>query len=144
MITASKDIITIMGNYTDAFVQGYFEYDSKKSGGVTVSHLRFSKNKIRSTYYVENPDIVVVSKDSYFNEFEILNKISENSIMIINTTKSEEELNCENEIRKLLEYDANINIMQISTSEIRVTVLIDEKYSDRALVAVHDAFGLAE
>ena len=41
-------------------------------------------------------------------------------------------------------YDANINIMQISTSEIRVTVLIDEKYSDRALVAVHDAFGLAE
>ena len=92
MVSASKSIIKLVGDNTDNFVQGYFQYDSKKSGGVTTSHLRISDNKIRSTYYVENPDIVVVSKDSYFNEFELLNKISENSIMIINTNKSEEEL----------------------------------------------------
>lgn len=92
MISASKSIIKIIGDNTDNYVQGYFQYDSKKSGGVTLSHLRISENKIRSTYYVDNPDIVVVSKDSYFSSFEILNKISKNSYLIINTTKSEEEL----------------------------------------------------
>ena len=92
MVSASKSIIKLIGDNTKKYVQGYFQYDSKKSGGVTTSHLRISDNKIQSTYYVENPDIVVVSKDSYFNEFEILNKISENSIMIINTSKTEEEL----------------------------------------------------
>lgn len=92
MISASKSIIKLIGDNTNNYVQGYFQYDSKKSGGVTISHLRISDKKIRSTYYVEKPDIVVVSKDSYFDEFEILNKISKNSIMIINTSKSEEEL----------------------------------------------------
>ena len=92
MVSASKSIIKLVGDNSNKFVQGYFQYDSKKSGGVTISHLRISDNKIRSTYYVDNPDIVVVSKDSYFNEFEILNKISNNSIMIVNTSKSEEEL----------------------------------------------------
>jgi len=92
MISASKSIIKLIGDNTDSYVQGYFQYDSKKSGGVTCSHLRISNDVIRSTYYVENPDIVVVSKDSYFNEFEILNKINKNSILIINTSKTEEEL----------------------------------------------------
>jgi len=92
MVSASKSIIKLIGDNTDNYVQGYFQYDSKKSGGVTISHLRMSDEKIRSTYYVEKPDIVVVSKDSYFSEFEILNKISKNSIMIINTSKSIEEL----------------------------------------------------
>ncbi len=104
MVSASKSIIKLVGDNTDKYVQGYFQYDSKKSGGVTTSHLRISDNKIRSTYYIENPDIVVVSKDSYFNEFEILNKISENSIMLINTTKSEEELknSLSNKLKNLL------------------------------------------
>ena len=92
MVSASKSIIKLIGDNTDNYVQGYFQYDSKKSGGVTISHLRISDKKIRSTYYVENPDIVVVSKDSYFSEFEILSNISKNSILIVNTSKSEEEL----------------------------------------------------
>ena len=92
MVSASKSIIKLVGDNTKKFVQGYFQYDSKKSGGVTISHLRISDKKIRSTYYVENPDIVVVSKDSYFSEFEILSKIAKDSIIIINTSKSEREL----------------------------------------------------
>ncbi len=92
MVSASKSIIKLIGDNTKNYVQGYFQYDSKKSGGVTISHLRISDKKIRSTYYVEKPDIVVISKDSYFDEFEILNKISKDSIMIINTRKSEKEL----------------------------------------------------
>ena len=93
MVSASKSIIKMIGNDTDKFVQGYFEYDSKKSGGVTVSHLRFSKDKIRSTYYVENPSLVVVTKDSYLENFDVLEKIKENGIFILNTDKEGVELN---------------------------------------------------
>ena len=92
MVSASKSIIKLVGDNTEKYVQGYFQYDSKKSGGVTKSHLRISDNVIRATYYVDSPDIVVVSKDSYFDEFELLNKISKDSVLIINTSKSEEEL----------------------------------------------------
>ena len=67
MISASKSIIKLIGDNTDNYVQGYFQYDSKKSGGVTLSHLRINNDKIKSTYYVEEPDILVVSKNNYFN-----------------------------------------------------------------------------
>ncbi len=70
MVSASKSIMKLVGDNTNNYVQGYFQYDSKKSGGVTKSHLRFSKNKIRSTYYVDNPELVVVTKDSYLDTFD--------------------------------------------------------------------------
>lgn len=89
MITTSKDILTIIGENTDDYVQGYFEYDSKKSGGVTKSHLRFSKNEIKSAYYVETPRIVVCSKDTYLNKFDMLKGIKEGGIFILNTEKEE-------------------------------------------------------
>ena len=92
MVSASKDIIKITGENTEAFTQGYFEYDSKKSGGLTRCHLRFGKNQIRSTYYVEKPDLVVCTKDSYLTRFNMLEKIEENGIFLLNTTKTKEEL----------------------------------------------------
>ncbi len=92
MVSASKSIIKTVGENTNNYVQGYFEYDSKKSGGVTISHLRFDKNKIRSTYYVENPNLVVCTKESYLDRFDILDKIKENGTFILNTEKSEEEI----------------------------------------------------
>jgi len=92
MVSASKSIMKLIGNNTDMYVQGYFEYDSKKSGGVTVGNLRFNKNKIRSTYYCENPSIVVVTKDAYLSQFDCLNNIKENGIFILNTIKTKEEL----------------------------------------------------
>lgn len=63
MVSATKDIITLVGDNTSGFVQGYNQYDSKKSGGVTMSHLRIGKEEIKSSYYVENPHIVVCTKD---------------------------------------------------------------------------------
>ncbi|MBR1717903.1 MAG: 2-oxoacid:acceptor oxidoreductase family protein, partial [Bacilli bacterium] len=78
MVSASKSIIKLLGDNTSLDVQGYFEYDSKKSGGVTIGHLRFSNSEIRSTYYVENPEIVVLTKDSYINNFDMLSNIKEN------------------------------------------------------------------
>ena len=130
MVSASKSIIKLIGDNTNKYVQGYFQYDSKKSGGVTTSHLRISEDKIRSTYYIENPDIVVISKDSYFNEFEILNKINNNSIMIINTNKTEEELqnSFSNKLKNLL-IKNNTKIYTLNAYEIATKVGLGNKIS---------------
>ena len=93
MVSASKDIIKIIGNNTKAYTQGYFEYDSKKSGGLTRSHLRFANTPIRATYYVENPNVVVCTKDDYLKKYNMISKIKENGIFILNTNKTDEELN---------------------------------------------------
>lgn len=92
MVSVSKDILKIIGNNTKAFTQGYFEYDSKKSGGVTKCHIRLGNNKIRSTYYVENPTIVVCTKDTYLKKFNMLDNIVENGIFILNTSKTKEQI----------------------------------------------------
>ncbi|MBE6154989.1 MAG: pyruvate:ferredoxin (flavodoxin) oxidoreductase [Firmicutes bacterium] len=90
-VSASKDILKILGK--DYFVNGYFSYDSKKSGGVTVSNLRLSKNKINAPYYVTSPTLIVVTKDEYFKKFNMLDNIKENGTLIINTSKTEVEIN---------------------------------------------------
>ncbi|MCM1370591.1 MAG: pyruvate:ferredoxin (flavodoxin) oxidoreductase [Clostridium sp.] len=104
MISAAKSIIKIIGNNYDKYVQGYFQYDSKKSGGVTLSHLRFSDNPIKSTYYVENPRVIVLTKDTYLNDFDVIKNIRENGIFILNTYKTEEEVNnyISDNIKKIL------------------------------------------
>ncbi|MBR6113222.1 MAG: 2-oxoacid:acceptor oxidoreductase family protein, partial [Bacilli bacterium] len=92
MVSASKSIMKIVGESSNKYVQGYFDYDSKKSGGVTVCNLRFDKDKIRSTYFVENPSIVVCTKDSYLTKYDMLSNIKEKGIFILNTSKKEEEV----------------------------------------------------
>lgn len=93
MVTTSKNILTLIGEKTLSYVQGYFEYDSKKSGGVTKSHLRFSKEVINSPYYVTNPYMVVCSKDTYLKKYDVLNNIKENGIFLLNTEKDINNLN---------------------------------------------------
>lgn len=84
-VSASKSLIKIIGENSDKYVQGYFQYDSKKSGGVTISHLRFSDSKIRSTYYISRPNILVVTKDNYFKEYNMVDEIKQDGILLINT-----------------------------------------------------------
>ena len=92
MVSASKDIMKITGMSTNAYVQGYFQYDSKKSGGLTKSHLRFSKDPIRSTYYVEKPSLVMCTKESYLKQYKMLDGLKKNGIFILNTSKSKKEI----------------------------------------------------
>ncbi len=92
MVSASKDLMKITGSYTNAYVQGYYQYDSKKSGGITISHLRFGKKPIRSTYYVESATIVVCTKDSYLKRMKMLDKIKEGGIFILNTSMNADEV----------------------------------------------------
>jgi len=92
MVSTSKDIIKIIGDNTDYYVQGYFQYDSKKSGGVTRSHIRISKDEIKSSYYVDNPSLIVISKDSYIYKYDILDKAKDNATLILNTSLSDTDL----------------------------------------------------
>lgn len=92
MVSASKDLMKITGTYTNAYVQGYFQYDSKKSGGVTISNLRFSKKPVRSTYYVEEASLVICTKDSYLKKLKMLDKIKNKGTFIVNTSKKPDEI----------------------------------------------------
>lgn len=85
MVGASKDILKIASKNLQKEVDGYFEYDSKKSGGVTVSNLRIKNQKFYAPYYITNADIVVVTKEEYFTKFEIVKKIKPKGILLVNT-----------------------------------------------------------
>lgn len=92
MVSTSKDLIKIVGDHTSKYVQGYFQYDSKKSGGVTRSHIRISDNKIKSTYYVDSPDFIVVSKDTYIYKYDILDNLKNEGIFLLNTNLDTNDL----------------------------------------------------
>ena len=116
MVSASKDILQIIHTEKNKFVQGYFEYDSKKSSGVTVSHLRLSDEKINAPYYVESPNIVVVTKDKYFEKYQMLNGIKDNGILLINTNKNLNEL-ISNEDKRIIQ-NKNIRILTIDADKL--------------------------
>ena len=92
MISASKDLIKMVGENTEGFVQGYFEYDSKKSGGITKSHLRIGKEPVRLSYYIEEPHIVVCTKDVYLTKYDVISNIRKNGIFILVTDKKDDDL----------------------------------------------------
>ncbi len=118
-VGASKDLLKIIGR--DKYVQGYFEYDSKKSGGLTVSHLRFKDKKIEAPYYIESPKIIIVTKDIYLNKYDLLKNIVNNGILIINSPKSEKELNLflSNDNKEIIN-KKNINVFTINADKISI------------------------
>ncbi len=92
-VGANKNSIKIIGDHTDMYVQGYFFYDSKKSGGITVSHLRFGKTPIQSAYLIDAADFVQCSNPSYITRYNMTGDIKENGTFLFNTSaKSAEEL----------------------------------------------------
>ncbi len=92
MVSTSKDMIKIIGDHTENYVQGYFQYDSKKSGGVTRSHMRISKNKIYKPYYVSNPSLIVVAKEEYIYKYDILDNLCEGGTLFLNTKLDKNKL----------------------------------------------------
>lgn len=130
MISASKDLIKMIGEETEGFVQGYFEYDSKKSGGVTKSHLRIGKERIRLSYYIENPHIVVCTKDVYLNKYDVLDNIRKNGIFILVTDKKGEEVekSLSNKVKKILA-EKNIKLYTVDAYDIALKNNIPNKIS---------------
>ncbi len=91
-VGANKNSIKIIGDNTDLKVQAYFQYDSKKSGGVTISHLRFGKKPIRSTYYVSKADFVACHLPAYIEKFDIVQDIKPGGTFLLNCAWNLDEL----------------------------------------------------
>ena len=91
-VGANKSAIKIIGDNTEKFAQGYFSYDSKKSGGITVSHLRFGDTPIRSTYLVTAPDYVGCHVPAYVNQYDVLEGIKEGGTFVLNSSWSADEM----------------------------------------------------
>ena len=92
-VGANKNSIKIIGDHTDKFVQAYFQYDSKKTGGVTVSHLRFGDKPIKSPYYINKADFVACHVPSYITKgFPIVRDVKPNGVFLVNCQWSFEEL----------------------------------------------------
>ncbi len=84
-VGANKNSIKIIGDHTDMYAQGYFSYDSKKSGGITVSHLRFGKTPIQSTYLIDVADFVACHNPSYVTRYDVLEGIKEGGTFLLNS-----------------------------------------------------------
>lgn len=91
-VGANKNSIKIIGDHTDMYAQGYFAYDSKKSGGLTVSHLRFGDKPIKSTYYISKADFVACHNPSYVNKYDMVDDLKEGGSFLLNCPWSGEEL----------------------------------------------------
>ncbi|MEA4987596.1 MAG: pyruvate:ferredoxin (flavodoxin) oxidoreductase [Anaerovorax sp.] len=83
-VGANKQAIKIIGDKTELYAQGYFAYDSKKSGGVTISHLRFGKNKIQSTYLINEADFVACHNQAYVHQYNVLKGLKKNGNFVLN------------------------------------------------------------
>ena len=91
-VGANKQAIKIIGENTDKYVQAYFAYDSKKSGGVTMSHLRFGDTPIRSTYLIDEADYIACHVQAYVNQYDLLKGLKKGGNFVLNTIWSEEEI----------------------------------------------------
>ena len=92
-VGANKSAIKIIGDHTDMYAQGYFSYDSKKSGGITVSHLRFGKKQIKSPYLVDKADFVACHNQAYVYKYDVLEGLKKNGKFLLNTIWTPEEVN---------------------------------------------------
>ncbi|AOR23859.1 pyruvate:ferredoxin (flavodoxin) oxidoreductase [Clostridium taeniosporum] len=91
-VGANKSAIKIIGDHTDMYAQGYFDYDSKKSGGITVSHLRFGKEPIKSRYLIDNADFIACHNQSYVYKYNVLKGLKKNGRFLLNTIWDKDEL----------------------------------------------------
>ncbi|MCM1307897.1 MAG: pyruvate:ferredoxin (flavodoxin) oxidoreductase [Butyrivibrio sp.] len=91
-VGANKNSIKIIGDHTDMYAQAYFDYDSKKSGGVTISHLRFGHSKIKSTYLINKADFVACHNPAYIRKYNMVQDLKDGGTFLLNCSWNAEEL----------------------------------------------------
>ena len=118
-VGANKNSIKIIGDNTNKYCQAYFSYDSKKSGGFTCSHLRFSDTPIRSTYLVTTPNFVACHVQAYLRMYDVTRGLQKNGTFLLNTVWSDEELakHLPNKVKRFFAQN-NISVYYIDATEI--------------------------
>ncbi len=119
-VGANQSAITIIGDNTDKYAQGYFAYDSKKSGGLTVSHLRFGDVKIKSTYLIESSDFVACHKSNYVQIYDVLKGMKKGGTFLLNSewsTIADLEKHIPGHVRRTI-YEKELNFYNIDAVKI--------------------------
>ncbi len=123
-VGANKDSIKIIGDHTDKYVQAYFQYDSKKTGGITISHLRFGDKPIKSPYYINKADFVACHNPSYvIKGFKMVNDVKPGGVFLINCQWTPEELDAHMPA-EAKRYIANNNIQLYTVNAIDLAASI--------------------
>ena len=91
-VGANKNSIKIIGDHTDKFIQAYFQYDSKKTGGITISHLRFGDSPIKSSYYINKADFVACHNNAYLSKYDMISDVKPGGTFLLDCQWSDEEL----------------------------------------------------
>ena len=133
-VGANKNSIKIIGNHTDKYIQAYFQYDSKKTSGITISHLRFGDNPIKSPYYINKADFVACHNSAYLKKYDMISDVKPGGTFLLDCAWSVDELDA-NLPEKVKGYIANNNIKfiiidattiatkQIGNAKVKNTVL---------------------
>lgn len=122
-VGANKDAIKIIGDNTDLYAQAYFDYDSKKSGGVTMSHLRFGKKPIKSTYLLDSADYIACHKPAYIHQYDVLEGLKPGGTFLLNCVWTPDELD-EKIPAKMKRFIANNNINFYTINAVDVAVKV--------------------
>ena len=91
-VGANKNSIKIIGDHTDKYIQAYFQYDSKKTGGITISHLRFGDSPIKSSYYINKADFVACHNSAYLNKYDMISDVKPGGTFLLDCQWSDDEL----------------------------------------------------
>ena len=120
-VGANKNSIKIIGDNTDMYAQAYFDYDSKKSGGVTMSHLRFGKKPIKSTYLIKRADFVACHNPAYMTKFNMVQELVDGGTFLLNCVWSKDEIadHIPGQVKKYM-YDHKINFYIINGVKIGI------------------------
>jgi len=142
-VGANKNSIKIIGDNTDMFAQGYFQYDSKKSGGITRSHLRFGKSPIQSPYLIQNADFIACHNQAFIGRYDILEGIKQGGVFLLNSNWSKDEVFenlTENMQRTIIEKQIkfyNINALEIAkNSQLKSNYLQGTLLQKRKILAI--------
>ena len=129
-VGANKNTIKIIGDSTNLYAQAYFSYDSKKSGGITTSHLRFGKKPIKAPYLVKTADFVACHQQSYIKKYDVYSDLKQNGNLLLNSQWSKEELikNLPINMKKYL-IDNNINLYVINAVEIAKKIGLGKRFN---------------
>ncbi len=129
-VGANKNSCKIIGDNTDQYVQAYFQYDAKKSGGLTRSHLRFGHEPILSTYYVTMADFVACHKQSYMHHYDIVNEVKPGGTFLLNTRWSGQTLidNIPNSAKRIMA-ERHINFYTIDATDIAASIGLGNRTS---------------
>ncbi len=123
-VGANKDSIKIIGDHTDKYVQAYFQYDSKKTGGITISHLRFGDKPIKSPYYINKADFVACHNPSYVTKgYKMVNDVKPGGVFLINCQWNAEELD-KHMPAEAKRYIANNNVQLYTVNAIDIAAEI--------------------